>query len=152
LAYLGVSPNGAASNLTAASQAIGCVDRPAPTSVTVYASLADSLATVSPTFGPETVWTGLVCASWPVPPVGPPGAVHDVGAPPVVVIGATADPVTPLSNARALAHQLSHGVLLTRTGDGHTSYFVSSCIQKWVDRYFVTRKTPPPGTVCRSSS
>jgi pimeloyl-ACP methyl ester carboxylesterase len=152
LAYLGFEADGTASNIMAASMAIGCVDRPSPTSVAAYQTLSASLAKVSPVFGPETVWTGLVCATWPVPPVGPVGAIHDPGAPPVVVVGATADPVTPFANTTALAHQLRGGVVLTRKGDGHTSYLVSSCIERWVDRYLLTTRTPPAHTVCASNS
>jgi hypothetical protein len=39
-------------------------------------------------------------------------------------------------------------VLLTRVGDGHTSYYTSPCARAAVDRYFVTGKTPAPDAVC----
>ena len=48
----------------------------------------------------------------------------------------------------ALASQLEHGVLLTRTGQDHVAIFYSSCVRSWDATYLVTLQTPPSGTVC----
>jgi hypothetical protein len=73
------------------------------------------------------------------------------GAPPIVVVGSTGDPVTPYAWARSLAHQLDRGVLLTRTGYGHTAYGFSSCVRTDVDRYLLTRQPPAAATTCASN-
>ncbi|HET9556329.1 MAG TPA: alpha/beta hydrolase [Actinomycetota bacterium] len=38
--------------------------------------------------------------------------------------------------------------MLTLAGWGHTSLFVSSCVDAYVSRYFLTTRVPPRGTVC----
>jgi hypothetical protein len=49
-----------------------------------------------------------------------------------------------------VAHELSHGVLLTRDGVDHVAYFYSPCVKGYVQTYFVSGTAPPPGTVCSS--
>ena len=44
------------------------------------------------------------------------------GAAPILVIGTTNDPATPVRVGEQLAEQLSSGVLLTYEGEGHTAY------------------------------
>jgi TAP-like protein len=43
---------------------------------------------------------------------------------------------------------MPRSVLLTRDGDGHTSYLSSTCAQHAVDGYLITLRLPRPGTVC----
>jgi hypothetical protein len=38
--------------------------------------------------------------------------------------------------------------LLTLDGSGHTSLFLSGCIDGYVDTYLLTGEVPPAGTVC----
>ena len=72
------------------------------------------------------------------------------GAPPILVVGTTGDPATPYAWAQKLAQELSSGVLLTRTGEGHTAYGKSPCIDGLVDAYLLTLAVPATGTVCPS--
>jgi hypothetical protein len=66
------------------------------------------------------------------------------------VIGTTRDPATPYVWARALARQLSSGVLLTYVGDGHTAYIRNnSCVDAAVKLYLLDLKPPSVGTVCK---
>jgi TAP-like protein len=44
--------------------------------------------------------------------------------------------------------QFPRSVLLTRDGDGHTSYLSSPCARAAIDRYLIERVLPSPGTVC----
>jgi pimeloyl-ACP methyl ester carboxylesterase len=151
LQYAGLEQSGKYNNIISAETAISCVDSPAPKKVAAYERFARQLGKVAPDFGPSEAWGGYVCAHWPVQPTGHPGAIHAPKAPPIVVVGSTADPATPYSGAVALAHELDRGVLLTRTGAGHTGYFFSSCVRTYVDRYLETLATPPHGTVCGSN-
>ena len=78
-------------------------------------------------------WSVLPCATWPVHVDEPPGPVRAPGAAPILVIGTTHDPATPMTWARALAGQLDSGVLLTRDGDGHTAIGSGSrCVSRAV--------------------
>ncbi len=149
--YEGLQQNGQFSNENDANSAINCVDRPSPKSLGVYESLAKRLAKLAPDFGAATAWGSLACAYWPVAPQSSPGAIHAPRAPPIVVVGSTGDPATPYAWAQAVASELARGVLLTRTGPGHTGYFSSSCVQQAVDTYLLDLTTPAAGTVCPSN-
>ncbi|OKL46880.1 hypothetical protein BSR29_05915 [Boudabousia liubingyangii] len=73
------------------------------------------------------------------------------GAPPILVIGTTHDPATPLVMAQNLAKQLSSGVLVTVEGWDHTAYssLGSPCVIGVVDGFFQEGKVPKPGLVCK---
>ena len=78
-----------------------------------------------------------------------PGPLHAAGAPPILVIGTTADPATPYQWAQALASQLEKGVLLTHVGDGHTSLGTGSgCVDGAVTSYLITLAPPAKDSVC----
>jgi pimeloyl-ACP methyl ester carboxylesterase len=147
--YTGRSTGGVYSNLTAAFYAIGCLDGPAPRTARAVQRLAERAARIAPNFGSSTVWLGLPCTFWPVPPDGRPAPVRAAGAPPILVVGTTDDPATPYSQAVALARELDSGRLLTYDGEGHTAYGRGhSCIDRAVDDYLVALKLPPEGARC----
>ena len=70
-------------------------------------------------------------------------------AAPIVVLGTSNDPATPLKWAQALANQLESGNLVVYRGEGHTAYARgNACIDDAVDDYLITLKVPPDGLVC----
>ena len=74
------------------------------------------------------------------------------GAPPLLVIGTTRDPATPLRWAVALADQLSSAVLVTRDGDGHTGYHSdNACVDATVEDYLVDGTVPTADVDCPAS-
>jgi pimeloyl-ACP methyl ester carboxylesterase len=146
--YRGRKPNGTYSNMLDAFTANTCLDFPAPTDTGDYTALAKHLVSVSQHFGSFAAYGDLACAFWPVRAVRQPGPVKGAGAPPIVVIGTTNDPATPMPWARSLAAELESGVLVTHIGDGHTAYAASGCVRDLVTRYLVSVKPPPAGTVC----
>ena len=76
-------------------------------------------------------------------------AITAAGAGPILVVGTTRDPATPYRWARALAADLSSGVLLGWNGDGHTAYGEgSSCVDTIVNAYLISLKVPRSGIVC----
>ena len=105
----------------------------------------------APVFGVQNLYSEIGCAVWPLPATGKVGPIHATGAPAIVVVGSTGDPVTPYVWAQALASELGHGVLLTRVGDGHTGYRSSSCVRAAVDTYLVDLTPPASGTRCPSN-
>jgi hypothetical protein len=141
--------DGSYTNLIESNMAINCIDRPSPRSVAVYDHDANAFAALAPDFGAAIEYGSLPCAFWKVPPVGPVHTVSAPGAPPILVIGTTRDPATPYVWARALAKQLSSGVLLTYIGDGHTAYLRhDSCVDAVVKSYIDDLQTPKVGTRC----
>jgi pimeloyl-ACP methyl ester carboxylesterase len=135
-------------NLTQANQAINCLDEQVaggPTQIPESKFVADS-----PIFG--DIMFGSAdrgCGDWaPKTTLSPPD-YSAPGAPPILVIGTTRDPATPLVWAQDLAHTLDSGVLMTRNGDGHTAYLSgNSCIVQHVDDFLVGGVVPPNDTSC----
>ena len=103
----------------------------------------------SPTFGRLFVYDLAKCADWPVKSTHKPAPIHAPGAPPIVVIGTTRDPATPLSWAQALAGQLDSGRLITRDGDGHTGFQRgNSCVDGAVEGWLIDGKVPHADLKC----
>ncbi|MGN6472622.1 MAG: alpha/beta hydrolase, partial [Mycobacteriales bacterium] len=145
----GRNNDGSYNNLIESNMAINCIDRPSPRSVAVYERDAAKFAKLAPHFGAAIEYGSMPCAFWRVPPVEPTHAVTAKGAPPILVIGTTRDPATPFVWAKALARQLSSGVLLTHDGDGHTAYIDrNACVDAVVATYIFDLKPPAAGTVC----
>ena len=141
--------DGSYGNLIESNLAINCIDRPSPRQVSAYDASARAFARVSPHFGVPIAYGSLPCAFWHVPPVEQAHAVHAAGAPPIVVIGTTRDPATPYVWAKALAHQLASGVLVTFDSDGHTAYeHGNGCIVSAVNAYLNRVAVPKDGLRC----
>jgi len=142
------SANGTYSNLADVDTAVTCLDRPSPRSLAAWQAAAATAARAAPLFGAPIVWGSLPCAYWPLPAFPLP-RISASGAPPVLVVGNLRDPATPYQWARALARDLSSGVLLGWNGDGHTAYMQgSSCVDNAVDSYLISLTVPRNGTVC----
>ncbi len=140
--------NSGSSNAQEAEQAIDCLDHPVARDPAGYPALADRMGRDAPVFGPLLAWDLLGCAVWPVSPTRIPAPVSDPGAPPVLVVGTTGDPVTPYSWARSLAGELTGGVLLTWSGRSHVAEFYSPCVRSAVQSYLIDGVTPSAGTTC----
>jgi len=133
-----------------AALAIDCLDHPVSHDLAVYGSLAALLEASAPVFGPLLAWGEAACAVWPAAPTRTVGPVAAAAAPPILVVGTTGDPATPYAWAVSVAHQLAHGVLLTRDGSDHVAYFYSPCVRDDVQAYLVGGTAPPSGTTCTS--
>ena len=148
--YLGRNANGTYDNESDSNVAVNCLDRPVATDVGSYDALGPAFAKASPIFGPAFQYSNLICAYWPIAAKEPLGPLSADGAPPILLVGATGDPVTPYALAKAVNAELSGSVLLTRQGYGHTSYNSSPCIQAAENAYLVQLTMPAAGTVCSS--
>ena len=103
----------------------------------------------SPTFGRAFAYGLSTCSDWPVQSGQHTVALHAKGAPPIVVIGTTRDPATPLRWAQALAAQLDSGTLITRDGDGHTGFQRgNSCVDDAVEAWLIKGTVPEPDLHC----
>ena len=134
--------------------AIECLDWPSP--VRTFGDLKRLQRigeAVAPTLGGASQsWTILAgCAGWPSPAVNPPKPIEVGRTPPILITNATHDPSTAYPWAVSMARQIPCAVLVTRDGDGHTSYLARgpSRTRDAIDEYLRTGRTPPPGTVYR---
>jgi pimeloyl-ACP methyl ester carboxylesterase len=148
--YVERHPDGTYDNEEVANAAVNCLDHPT-LPVAQLQSLAAATERQSPYFGAPLIWDSITCDSWPVPAVSRPGPLHAPGAPPILVLGSTGDPVTPYVWAQHLAAELGSGVLVTRHGDGHAAYPFSQCVRGIVDAYLVTGAVPSPAAADCSS-
>jgi pimeloyl-ACP methyl ester carboxylesterase len=148
--YLGRNTDGSYNNENDANYAVNCLDRPVPSDVAAYDALGPAFAKASPFFGPATQYSNLACAYWPVKPTGSAGPITADGAPPILLVGGTNDPATPYAWAQAVHQSLAGSVLLTRNGNGHVSYFASSCAETIEDSYLINLKLPAEGYTCTS--
>ena len=145
-------PGGAyVSNQAEVSSAIGCLDYDERGSVADVKAVMPRLEKVSPVFGESAAWSMMGCAGWPIKATHPLSKLDASGSPPILVIGTTRDPATPVEWARGLARQLRTGVLVTRDGDGHTAYGSGNdCIDDLVDAFLVDGTVPKDGTTCEA--
>ncbi len=103
----------------------------------------------SPTFGRAFAFSLSTCSQWPVKTGDRTVALNAKGAPPIVVIGTTRDPATPLIWAQAMAKQLDSGRLITRDGDGHTAFQQGNdCVDDAVEAWLVSGKVPKADLRC----
>ena len=74
------------------------------------------------------------------------------GTPPILIVNSTYDPSDNYLWAQLMREQIAGSVLLTRIGDGHTSYLLpgESQTRDAIDHYLITGETPPPNTVYES--
>jgi hypothetical protein len=128
--------------------AVNCLDRPDRATLAQTKQLANKWSKSAPVFGISLAWGNLGCTYWQTPATGKPGVIQAKGTPKIVVVGTWYDPATPFPWAKSLAGQLSQGVLLTFNGDGHTAYSEGSdCIDRYIDKYFLTGQAPA-GVTC----
>ncbi|KAJ6554854.1 hypothetical protein B0H19DRAFT_1263146 [Mycena capillaripes] len=99
------------------------------------------------TFSIETdcLWKWLeATSSGPLRPFGAPNTSF-----PLLVIGNTVDPVTPISGANSTVALFPGSVLLTLDTVAHTSVNApSTCVYGYLGQYFRNGTLPPGGTVC----
>ncbi|KAI2717926.1 hypothetical protein DTO039G3_3440 [Penicillium roqueforti] len=105
----------------------------------------------------QSRWMAGIWASFPVPCWGwktrpkwrYEGPISGSPAHPILWIGNTLDPATPLRNAYKMAAKFSGSVVLEQDSAGHCTYSPgSTCIAKNVRRYFHTGILPGIGNRC----
>ena len=147
--YTDRNRDGSYRNTTEANVAINCVDVPSSRDPAHYDQLATELGLLSRHFGRVTAYFNVVCGEWAVPAVDQPRVRVAAGSAPILVIGTTQDPATPLIWAQQLASQLQNGRLLTVPGRSHTAYLTgSACVRTAVETYLVELTPPPRQAVC----
>ena len=148
-AYASRGPDGFTDNSMEANLAINCLDDP---SSVPFGQVDDQFAEfeeASPTFGRVFAWSTTTCRGMRQRSSEEPLDIRGEGAAPLLVLGTTRDPATPLKWAEALAAQLDSAVLLRRDGDGHTAYNAGNeCIDTAVEDYLIDGAVPESPTDC----
>ncbi len=145
--YTGRMENGKYSNLLDANLAINCADTEQTYDEADVRALAAEWDAKYPLFGAASA-TGLyTCSVWKADRTPLPERDAQ-GSAPIVVVGNTGDPVTPLGGARDMAKDLDAGVLVTWQGQGHTAYPKTPCVTSAVNSYLIDLKAPTDGLTC----
>ncbi|CUR62461.1 Tripeptidyl-peptidase B, Serine peptidase, MEROPS family S33 [metagenome] len=136
-------------NSMEAIYAINCLDDPSSIGFGAVPARFAAFEEASPTFGKVFAWGLTGCRGIAVTSSEEPLDIRGEGAEPILVLGTTRDPATPMKWAEALAAQLDSGVLVERDGDGHTAYNSGNeCIDTIVEDYLVEGAVPDDGTTC----
>ncbi len=149
-AYAYRNPSGGfLNNAIEANLAINCRDDGWSLPATRVPTQVPAFEKASPVFGRIFAWSLTGCRGFGWPVADPYPKVMAKGAAPILVIGTSRDPATPLAWAKALADQLASGVLVTRDGDGHTGYHAgNACVDDAVEDYLVDGDVPQDGLAC----
>ncbi|HXH81111.1 alpha/beta hydrolase [Nocardioides sp.] len=148
--YASRGPEGYTDNSSEAIFAINCLDDPSSVGFDeVDDELVADFEEASPTFGSIFAWSLTGCSGSQGTTTEAPIEIRAEGAAPILVVGTTRDPATPLKWAEALAEQLETGVLLRRDGDGHTAYNSGNeCIDTAIESYLLEGDVPADPTDC----
>lgn len=146
--YYRRSPDGTWSNLLEAFQVISCQDDPERDTVAQDDADTARFRAVAPRTAPNTVG-GYFCTFFP-PSEDPRIEITGKGAGPILVMGTTGDPSTPIESSRNMAAALEDGRLVVVNAEGHTGYSTSRCATKAIDDYLVdpVANAPAPGATC----
>jgi pimeloyl-ACP methyl ester carboxylesterase len=140
--------DGSYGNELEAFLAISCLDDPGSTSIKAVEDAVPDFVVAAPRLGANFGY-GYSCALWPVKPATKID-VTGKGAGPIVVVGTTGDPATPLESTRKMAAALEQGVLLIVEANQHTGYGANDCITNAVDLYLIDLTVPVSETTCKS--
>jgi len=139
-------PDGTWGDELEAFQSIVCMDSPDRTTVEQEDAGQPEFNKVAPRLSPGSAGD-YFCTFFPESS-DPRVEVSGAGAGPIVVIGTTGDPATPLSGTRTAANSLEEGTLVVVDANEHTGYSVSTCAQEFVHAYLVELEVPADGTEC----
>ena len=129
--------------------AVACADADNPDSYSAWSSAAAAAGEEFGYFGPLWTWITSICAKWTGADADRyVGLFNRATAAPVLVVGNLYDPATRYEGALTAHSLLPNSALLTLNGWGHTSLFLSQCVDVAIARYLVDVATPAPGTAC----
>jgi pimeloyl-ACP methyl ester carboxylesterase len=145
--YSGRLKDGTYSNLFDANLAVNCADTNEKHDEGEIRTLAKEWGAKYPLFGASSAVGLYTCSAWQADRTPLPER-DAAGSGPILVVGSTGDPVTPLPGAEDMAKDLVNGVLLVWQGQGHTAYPKSDCIKAAVNSYLIDLTVPVDGLTC----
>lgn len=138
--------DGSYSNLLESFQAITCADDPERLSPEESDRRAEELIGIAPRLFPYTTGS-YTCDFFPAS-ADPRAEITGDRAGPIVVIGTTGDPSTPLTSSAAMADSLQEGTLVTVEANQHTAYRSGDCINDIVHQYLIWLEVPDADARC----
>lgn len=130
-----------------AHSTIHCLDYPIDTEVD-WEDFADELAQASPTFGPYFAGDDLFCEALPFESRFEPWE-PDPELPPMILIGTSGDPATPVGWAENMHEALPNSSLIIYEGAGHGAYRPGiSCVTDPADDFLTTGDLEAGRTEC----
>jgi pimeloyl-ACP methyl ester carboxylesterase len=149
-AALGDIPSPDDKALAAQQFAVMCSDSINPDNYAAWSSAGEAAEANDGVFGRLTAWQSSPCAVWqgndPDRYLGP---FTRKSSRPILLVANRFDPLTPYEGAVQTHGLLPNSVLLTLEGWGHTSLFLSSCVDRVVSNYLLTSKIPGAGASCQ---
>lgn len=145
--YFGGYRDGHPDDAIDAYVAITCLDRSQAFDVDDAFTAMNDVVAVSPRLGATVLPELLLCAQWPFAPTPSPD-VRYRGDVPILVLGSTGDPATPLEGTRRMYETLGNARLVVVDSFDHTSYGSNDCATRVVDRYLVDLVVPDGETRC----
>jgi pimeloyl-ACP methyl ester carboxylesterase len=146
-AYAGRLEDGTYSNLFDANIAINCADTDETVEESEIRELAAEWNEQYPLFGAGSAVGLYTCNVWDAERTPLPERDAE-GSAPILVVGTSGDPVTPLPGAVDMSEDLEAGVLLTWQGQGHTAYPKTECVTAAVNAYLINLTAPLDGLTC----
>ncbi|KAK3387390.1 TAP-like protein-domain-containing protein [Podospora didyma] len=110
----------------------------------------EHMSNTSSTFGPYVASVTTICANWPFEAKERYAGDFKVKTRfPILFVGNTYDPATPVASARNMSASFEGSVVLEQHGFGHASLSqLSACTTTNLQAYFVNGTLPASGTVC----
>jgi pimeloyl-ACP methyl ester carboxylesterase len=129
---------------------VACADSTNPERPRAWVRAGRRADHASPWFGRLWTWASSRCAGWPAATqedrfTGPWAVTTSA---PVLVVGNSYDPATPIHGARALQRLLDGSRLLILDAWGHGALGSGPCITEAYGAYLLEGTLPPAGTVC----
>jgi pimeloyl-ACP methyl ester carboxylesterase len=132
-------------------EGVACADTVNPTDPFAWQRAAvKSETTGQPWFGRLWTWASQACPRWPgshADAYRGPWSIRT--AYPVLIVGNSHDPATPISGARALHRAFKNSRLFSMNGWGHGALGTSRCVTRTFQAYLVHRDLPSAGLVCQ---
>jgi pimeloyl-ACP methyl ester carboxylesterase len=133
-------------NVSEASIATICDDETKRLSIEEVASQLPTFTKVAPRFG-EFFGRDYTCSLWPTSE----SVLQQlqISSPaPIMVIGSTNDPVTPLASSQNMSAALENSRFISVNSSRHTSYLKNDCATQFVDAFLIQGTLPPSNSQC----
>ena len=132
--------------------AIACADTMNPTDPYVWQRAANNFEKAQPWFGRLWTWASSTCAGWSqfAKADAFSGPFNVTTSAPLLIIGNSHDPATPISGAIA-ANKLFTGsrLLESKRAWGHAALATGACASDAMRDYLISLSLPPVGATCR---
>ena len=147
--YIGRNKDGTYNSLDESNPIISCASGINDQLPPDPQAMADKLRALAPRFGRTVKASDFIDRCALLMPAQKPATVSYAGKGPVVVVGGTNDPATPIRWAKKMVGELgSKAKLVTYTGEGHGQLLASHCVSSIEGALLTQLEVPTDGKVC----